>query len=137
MAITDSQRYQLHRSLEEKLGPDEANTLMEHLPPVGWADVATKDDVHQADLRLTGKIESLDVRLSARIDNVETRLSARIDVLDHRLTGQIESLDHRLTGQIAGLSTEMHRTLRTNAYLTIGGTAALVTLVSAIAGLTG
>lgn len=27
------------------LGPDAATTLIEHLPPVGWADVATKHDL--------------------------------------------------------------------------------------------
>lgn len=48
MAITEGNRHQLYRRLEEVLGPEEATTLMEHLPPVGWADVATKTDLdHQ------------------------------------------------------------------------------------------
>ena len=45
MAITEEGRHRLYQRLEELLGPDEATTLMEHLPPVGWADVATKRDL--------------------------------------------------------------------------------------------
>jgi hypothetical protein len=45
MTISDQSRYDLHQRLAEVLGPDEAATLMEHLPPIGWADVATKRDL--------------------------------------------------------------------------------------------
>ena len=45
MAITEENRHRLYQRLEELLGSEEAATLMEHLPPVGWADVATKRDL--------------------------------------------------------------------------------------------
>ena len=47
MAVDERARHQLHSKLEQVLGPDEAQTLMAHLPPVGWADVATKRDLDQ------------------------------------------------------------------------------------------
>ena len=114
MAITEKSRHELYRRLEEILGPEEATTLMEHLPPVGWADVATKEDLHQ-----------LESRLDTRIDALGTRLDARIDLLGSELRTEM-----------ANLATELHSTLRTNANLTIGAMAALVGLVSAIASLT-
>lgn len=50
MAITEHDRHRMYQRLEQVLGPEEASTLMEHLPPVGWADVATKRDLdHLAD----------------------------------------------------------------------------------------
>jgi hypothetical protein len=54
MAFDDRTRLQLHRRLEEVLGAEEAETLMEHLPPVGWRDVATKRDLDslRAELRV-------------------------------------------------------------------------------------
>jgi len=45
MTITEESRYRLFKRLEQTLGADDANTLMEHLPPVGWSDVATKVDL--------------------------------------------------------------------------------------------
>jgi hypothetical protein len=47
MAIDERSRHILFLKLEEVLGSEEAATLMEHLPPVGWADVATKRDLDQ------------------------------------------------------------------------------------------
>lgn len=45
MAITEETRHHLHQRLEAVLGPEEAASLMEHLPPRGWGDVATKVDL--------------------------------------------------------------------------------------------
>jgi hypothetical protein len=50
MAITEHDRHRMYQRLEAVLASEEATTLMEHLPPVGWADVATKRDLdHFAD----------------------------------------------------------------------------------------
>ena len=48
MPVDDRNRLDLHRKLEAVLGHDEADTLMAHLPPVTWQDVATKSDVDTA-----------------------------------------------------------------------------------------
>jgi hypothetical protein len=45
VAITEQSRHQLYKHLEELMGAEDASVLMEHLPPVGWADVATKRDL--------------------------------------------------------------------------------------------
>ena len=45
MAVDDRTRLNLHRKLESVLGPEEADTLMAHLPPTTWQDIATKDDL--------------------------------------------------------------------------------------------
>ena len=53
MAVDDRTRLNLHRKLEKVLGPEEADTLMAHLPPTTWQDIATKDDLRvlSAELR--------------------------------------------------------------------------------------
>jgi hypothetical protein len=45
MAIDERSRKSLYDKLEATLGSDSADTVMELLPPVGWADVATKQDL--------------------------------------------------------------------------------------------
>ncbi len=139
MAITEKSRHELYRRLEEILGPDQATTLMEHLPPVGWADVATKDDLHQLEARLDTRIDGVDTKLSSRIDALDSRLSGRIDALDSRLSGRIDALDARLSGKIevleASFRAELHSTLRTHTYLTIGAMSALVAIVTTITAL--
>lgn len=60
MAVSEHDRYELHRWLVDSAGEQVAETLMAHLPPVGWADVATKRDLeHLGDvLRLEMRAES-------------------------------------------------------------------------------
>lgn len=65
MAVDEEARPLLHRKLEEVLGPQEAATLMEHLPPVGWADVATKHDLDQLREVIETTIEATEYKLMA------------------------------------------------------------------------
>jgi hypothetical protein len=59
MTVDERKRHALYKRLEEVLDGEHADTVMELLPPVGWADVATKRDL---DL----KLEATEARLSER-----------------------------------------------------------------------
>ena len=45
MAVDERARHQLFVKLEEVLGVEEATTLMETMPPVGYGELATKQDL--------------------------------------------------------------------------------------------
>ncbi|MGH2771766.1 MAG: hypothetical protein ACRDIU_01310 [Actinomycetota bacterium] len=45
MAVDERSRHALHTRLQKVLGEEEAVTLMELVPPVGWGEVATKKDL--------------------------------------------------------------------------------------------
>lgn len=61
MTAEDRTRTSLHRRLEEQVGAEEADYLMERLSPVTWQDLATKDDLGALD----GKLVALDSKVSA------------------------------------------------------------------------
>lgn len=71
MAITEEGRHRMYSRLESVLGHDEATMLMEHLPPVGWADVATKRDLDMVRLEMV----AMENRLRADMASLESRLS--------------------------------------------------------------
>ena len=52
MAATQAQRAALYASLVDSMGEVAADTLMDQLPPSGWDQMATKDDLAGVELRL-------------------------------------------------------------------------------------
>lgn len=73
MAVDERARYELQRTLIELMGEEAAMTLMRHLPPAGWGDVATRRDVDTLEQRMLLGFE----RLEARQDRFEERLDQR------------------------------------------------------------
>jgi hypothetical protein len=57
MAVDERRRNSLYDALERRIGLEEATTLMELLPPVGWADVATKEDLRRLEDRIEARLE--------------------------------------------------------------------------------
>jgi hypothetical protein len=74
MSITEHQRNQLHNTLTDKLGTEEADTMMALLPPVGWADVTTKGDLEHHAALLTTRMDALEHRMATRIAEAEKRM---------------------------------------------------------------
>ena len=68
MAIDERARHQLYLRLEEHLGPEAAATLMEHLPPTGWGEVATKRDLDSMTAVLRGEGDRLRAELHKTIN---------------------------------------------------------------------
>ncbi len=97
MTISEETRHRLYRRLEEVLGPEEAATLMEHLPPVGWADVATKRDLDALEGRMDLRFDALETRFQSidlHFDALETRFQS-IDLRFDALEPRFQAIDLR------------------------------------------
>ena len=77
MAVDERARHELFLRVERELGPEAAETLMEMLPPVGWADVATKQD-----------LVLLKADVQTGFQQLEERMNLRFEVLEHGLRAE-------------------------------------------------
>lgn len=87
MSALESERHALRENLAKTLGPETAGKLMEHIPPVSWDKLATKDDLRE----LADKVATKD------------DLREGFAEMGERLTGHRESIlmtmigHHRMT----------------------------------------
>jgi hypothetical protein len=89
--VSDEARRDLYDALERRLGQGPAGTLMELLPPVGWADVARPSDL----VAVRGEMAQLRGEMGV--------LRAEMGVLRGEMSeirGEIAKLSARIDGQI-------------------------------------
>ena len=86
--VSDEDRRELYAALEQNLGRSPAGTLMELLPPVGWADVARQSDL----VAIRGEMAQIRGEMG----------QIRGEVRD--LRGEIKGELGEIRGEIAGLS---------------------------------
>lgn len=115
MTVDERSRHLLHQTLEDVLGTEQAATLMTHLPPVGWADVATKRDL-DAHTAMTKR----------DLDALEERFDARLDALEHRIIATLHKT----------LSNTLVATNRTTVLAVVGSVLGSTSLALAVSGLT-
>jgi len=97
MAISETARLDMLAGLRTHVGEAVANTLMEHLPPGGWYDVARTGDFDRIETRLD-KLEQRFDKLEARIDTntrwmIGISLTYGIGILGALVTFMVASLN--------------------------------------------
>ena len=94
MSVSEAQRFDMQVGLRSHLGDDVANTLMEHLPPSGWSDVARKHDIDTIHIELSNikrDLSRINGTLKIIIGSMIT-VSAAIIVLLIQLTITVSQL---------------------------------------------
>ena len=155
MSITNEDRYDLQAKTNHVLGRNEGTTLMELLPPVGWADVATKRDLDQLEARLIAQFErrfvgidhrfvgidqrfvGIDQRFE-RVDQQFERVDDRFDRVDQqfeRVNDRFDRVDQTLTTALAEQTAAFQTELRKMYGVLLSAMVALATLVAAIVAL--
>ena len=63
MAVDEQARHRLYNRVVEVLGEEEAGILMAHLPPGGYPNLATKQDLLELERRLSAELKSHTLRV--------------------------------------------------------------------------
>jgi hypothetical protein len=155
MAVTESERYELYQVLVEKLGAEGAQTLMEHLPPAGWSEVATKHDLDHHRALTHADLDQYRADTRAQLDQHRSETSAQLaemrnDLEVHRTemrsmfdqhsagnSAQLEELRGEIRESELRLEAKIERGLRLNAMTIIGVNASLLTVVVTVLALLG
>lgn len=98
MTMTDARRTEMHIGLRESLGPRVADTLMQHLPPSGWDDVARQSEMNLRFDMVDRRFEEVDRRFE-EIDRRFTEIDRRFDEVDQRFVGvdkRFDAIDSRI-----------------------------------------
>jgi hypothetical protein len=90
--ITEAQRFELHTCLRGLMGEEVANTMMEHLPPSGWSDVARKPDIEQ----LHKDVARVESSLKADIKGLRIAIGALIPTMVAGFIGLYSALVSKL-----------------------------------------
>ncbi|MGA0783723.1 MAG: hypothetical protein ACO3QE_08005 [Ilumatobacteraceae bacterium] len=111
MSITDRQRLKLLRTLETVIGPEDASTLMDHLPPVTWANVATVDHVSaigdQTTKTLRSEMQVLSTQLRSEMSELRVELRSDMTVLSNQLRNEMNQLGTELRSEMNQLGIQL------------------------------
>ena len=110
MAITETQRTTLYSQLTDAIGQEAARTLMEQLPPSGWDQVATKDDVKASEKLLQRELKASERLLQRELKASEKMLRGELKETEGRLTAQIADSEMRQGARIDGTNTRIDET---------------------------
>lgn len=90
-----------------------ADIIMEHLPPAGWSDLATRQDVAQQGLLLRSELNEHGLLL-------RSELRDEMAALRDELRGEISEVRIELRGEISDLRKEMNEGFRSQLRWMIG-----------------
>jgi len=114
VTIDERSRHALYLRLEEVLGADEAGTLMDHLPPVGWADVATRRDVDGASVLLRSEMASefaaVRSEMASEFAAVRSEMTTEFAAVRSEMASEFAAVRRDITvlqSDVVGIRTEM------------------------------
>ena len=90
MSSGEADRLTLHQTLRGLMPKNVADILMAHLPPVGWSNVATKDDINLLRMEMNQRFTLMDEKFKqidprfTTTDERFKRIDARFDQIDAR-----------------------------------------------------
>ena len=131
MPVTEYERHQVFNWFEEHMGSERAATMMNLVPPVGWAEIATKHDLAELEDRLTARFDGRFGVLDGRFGVLDGRFEA-LDGRFEALDGRFEALEYRFDSKLDRLRSDLQRTFVTWLFLSQAAVIAAVGVLLAL-----
>ena len=112
MAITDSQRTDVHNCLRDLMGQEMADIMMELLPPVGWGEVVRRQDVNGLGISLRAELSETRSDLQREIQAVGHELKTEISEVRSELKIEIQEVRSELKTEIQEVRSELKAEIR-------------------------
>ena len=127
LALTEQNKRRLHARLCEVIGTEEADILMEQLPPITWTEFATKRDLDELRIATKHDIEFSAIATRTELELVITKTRTDLEQLIFQtrtdleksimeVKHSVETTKLELTGSILELTATMERGFRNQSW---------------------
>ena len=142
--MDEASRHRRRELLAAHLGDETPDTLMRHLPPYEWSDIATSGDVDRLREEMDARLTALEARLEGQIAELRgdlrgdiARLERQIAEFRTELKEDIAAVDGRITelrSELTGDNARLERIIARQAWImTVGVITATSGAVAAVA----
>ncbi len=116
MPASEQKRLALRNRLIEVLGEEEAEVLMESLPPFDWHRLATKDDIFV----LKDDVEALKGDVEASEQRLRTEMNAGFTNIRTEMDGKFAKVDAEFTRFRGEMALQLAKQTRTMVFTMLG-----------------
>ena len=117
MALTHAQRTSMFNTLAQVMGQDDAETLMQHLPPSGWDNVATKEDLRAGFAEIhaaiaTGMAQAateraeIKVQVATELAEIKVQVATELAQIKVQIATELAQVKETVTSGLAQAATE-------------------------------
>ena len=117
MTPSETRRLALFEKLVEVLEEEPAVTLMEHLPPGGWDQVATKTDLAATEERMNTRFAESEGRIDTRFAEFEGRIDTRFAEFEGRIDTRFAEFEGRMDTGLAETRNGMLKAINRQTYI--------------------
>ena len=107
MTITEAARHRMHDSFISQHGEEVAAVIMEHLPPLGWSDVARSSDVGALRFDMDREFLVLRTDMNREFAAVRSEMAAEFVAVRSEMAAEFVAVRSEMAAGFAAVRSEM------------------------------
>ena len=107
MTITEAARHRMHDSFISQHGEEVAAVIMEHLPPLGWSDVARSSDVGALRFDMDREFLALRTDMNREFATVRSEMDREFAMVRSEMAAEFVAVRSEMAAGFAAVRSEM------------------------------